>query len=155
MGDNDADNEGDDADDADDNEAGDDSEAADGGFDGDTKEFCYRDITLLNDPSRDDPNAVARGHSDSGQDNTLNNDPLVGATFNRLTAVDPEDAKREDGAAWAAGGVAPFSDAAGAMAGAGPDAASAASLGASIVKGVVDAVSSAVSGLGAAIGAIF
>src|SRR5665213_1466036 len=100
-----------------------------------TKDFCYGDITMLNDPSGDDPNPVARGHNDSTQQNTLDNDPPVGAVFVDFTNVSPSEAKRSDGADWAGSGAQSGSDAANATSGAGPGAAAGAALGAAVGSG--------------------
>ncbi len=121
----------------------------------DTKDACYRDVTVLKDAGSGGPNSVARGHEQADSENTLDHDPPVGAVFVDVTNVDPADAKRSDGADWASQGVETGSDADNAIDGAGPDAASAASLGASIVQAVSDAAGAVVAAVGAAIGAIF
>ncbi|MGA2275207.1 MAG: hypothetical protein ABSH00_16765 [Bryobacteraceae bacterium] len=139
---------------------GDSSSASDSGSDssdstGASKDVCWDDITLLNDPSGNDPSSVARGNDQSSSENTLDHDPPVGAVFVTVTDVNPADAKTNDGADWASQGVQPDSDADQAIAGTGADAASGASQGASASQPDPDASGASGAGAGAAAGAIF
>jgi hypothetical protein len=122
---------------------------------GASKDICWDDITLLNDPSGNDPSSVARGNAQSSSENTLDHDPPAGAVFVKVTDVNPADAKTNDGADWASQGVQPGSDADQAIDGTGADAASGASQGASASQPDSDSSGASGAGAGAAVGAIF
>lgn len=101
---------------------------------GDTP-ICFPIVALLSDGTGDDPAAVARAHEGAKGLNTLDWEYPQGGRLVMNEAVDPDDAKREGGAGWAAGSTQEGSGAADAAHGCEPGSVGAAKSGANPESG--------------------